>query len=78
VETLASVRYEDYDVRFSSKNWFAYLGNGISQTELNRHIDEAYYIREFDEGSSVCRTLQRTYNAKKSDELIKATKTSQL
>ncbi|EAT77845.1 hypothetical protein SNOG_14653 [Parastagonospora nodorum SN15] len=68
----------DYDVTFASKNRFAHLGNGISQTELNPHIDEAYYIREFDDGSSVCRNLQSTYNVKRCDEFIKATKTSRL
>ncbi|KAH5642097.1 hypothetical protein HBI23_197610 [Parastagonospora nodorum] len=78
METLANVRYEDYDVTFASKNRFAHLGNGISQTELNPHIDEAYYIREFDDGSSVCRNLQSTYNVKRCDEFIKATKTSRL
>lgn len=78
MEMLANVRYEDYDVIFASKNRFAYLGYGISQTEINPHVDEAYDISESDDGSPVCRNLHSTYNAKRCDELIKATKSSRL
>jgi hypothetical protein len=63
METLANARYDDFDVRYRT-NRFAYLGNGFSQTELNPHIDQAYYIRERDDGQPVSRSLQSTFNAK--------------
>lgn len=71
MEALANVRYEDFDITFASKNRFAYLGDGFSQTELNPHIDAAYYIREKDDGKPVCRDLQSTLNAKSSEALLK-------
>ncbi|KAG8157087.1 hypothetical protein KVR01_013077 [Diaporthe batatas] len=64
MEVLASPRYEDFEVRYASKNRFAYLGNGFSQTELNPHIDKTYYIRERPDDQPLCRNSQSTYNAK--------------
>ncbi|KAJ6166733.1 hypothetical protein N7470_002180 [Penicillium chermesinum] len=64
METLAKPRYDDFDVTYASKNRFAYLGNGFSQREMNPKADIAFYIREYDDGSSVFGDLFSTHNAK--------------
>lgn len=46
VETFAHPRYDDYDIAYTSKNRFAYLGNGLSEIKLNPKADPVYYIRE--------------------------------
>ncbi|PFH50241.1 hypothetical protein AMATHDRAFT_61440 [Amanita thiersii Skay4041] len=48
LESLADVRYDDWDVRYTG-NRFAYLGNGLSQTEVDPTADWAYYISEADD-----------------------------
>lgn len=66
MEALASPRWEDFDITYRTKNRFAYLGNGFSQTELTPDIDPVFYIRERDDGVPISKglRLQSTYNAK--------------
>lgn len=64
METIAQPRYEDYDITYTTKNRFAYLGNGFSQMELNPNIDPIHYIRERDDGKSVFPDLMSTFNVK--------------
>ncbi|KAL4861469.1 hypothetical protein BDV12DRAFT_191055 [Aspergillus spectabilis] len=64
METLANPRYEDFDVTYTTKNRFAYLGNGFSQREMNPKVDPVFYIRDHDDKSSVFGSLFSTYNAK--------------
>ena len=65
METIAQPRYEDYDITYTTKNRFAYLGNGFSQMELNPNIDPIHYIREKDDdGKSVFPDLMSTFNVK--------------
>ena len=47
IEALSDVRGEDWDIRYNG-NRFAWLGNGVSQTELDPTSDLAYYIKEGD------------------------------
>ncbi|KAF3401649.1 putative sterigmatocystin biosynthesis monooxygenase stcW [Penicillium rolfsii] len=53
MEVLASPRYDDYHVTYVGQNRFEYLGNGLSQIELNSFADPTYYLRENDDGISV-------------------------
>ncbi|KAK3900344.1 hypothetical protein C8A05DRAFT_36021 [Staphylotrichum tortipilum] len=71
MEALASPRYDDYDITYQG-NRFAYLGNGFSQTELDPNADPTCYIRERDDGESLSRPLQSTFNAKSSAKLLEA------
>ena len=63
METLASPRYDDYEVNYCGRR-FSYLGMGFSQTEMNPNIDPTYYLRIEDDDAPLCRNLQSTYNAK--------------
>jgi hypothetical protein len=49
VHTLCGVRWEDLEVKYSG-NRFAWLGTGLTQSELDKTCDNAYYIRETDDG----------------------------
>lgn len=73
METLAQPRFDDFDITYYG-NRFAYLGNGISQTELNPHIDPVYYLRNQDNGEPLCRSLQSTTNLKNAGALFKVAK----
>lgn len=64
METLAIPRYDDYNITYASKNRFAYMGNGLSQREMDPNADAAFYIRDHDDGSSIFGSLFSTFNAK--------------
>lgn len=64
MEVLAVPRYDDYEVRYASKNRFAYLGCGLSQQEMNPNIDLTWYLRNKDNGESMWPSLFSTHNAK--------------
>lgn len=64
METLADVRWEDFDIRYKTRNRFAYMGNGFSQWELRPGNDTAYYIRAKDDDTPICKRSMSTYNAK--------------
>lgn len=65
METLSDVRWDDFDVTYNG-NRFAYLGNGISQIELDPDADLAYYIRDKDDGVPLSRGTMSTLNVKES------------
>ncbi|KAI0377928.1 hypothetical protein F5Y04DRAFT_167945 [Hypomontagnella monticulosa] len=50
LEAMRELRWDDWDIRYR-ENRFAWMGNGISQTEWDPTADLAYYIRERDDGS---------------------------
>ncbi|KAK5689222.1 hypothetical protein LTR17_026424 [Elasticomyces elasticus] len=58
IEALADLRMEDFNVEYAG-NRFAWLGNGYSQTELDKTADWAYYIRERDDGEWLSRGKRR-------------------
>ena len=64
METIAQPRYDDYDVTYTTKNRFSYLGNGFNQMELNPNRDPISYIRKTDEGESIIPDLMTTFNVK--------------
>ncbi|KAK8045564.1 hypothetical protein PG993_005588 [Apiospora rasikravindrae] len=49
LETIASLRGDDFDVRYKGNRW-EWLGNGFSQVELDEECDLSYYIRTEDDG----------------------------
>ncbi|KAB8224678.1 FAD/NAD(P)-binding domain-containing protein [Aspergillus novoparasiticus] len=53
IEALAVQRFEDFHITYATKNRFAYLGNGFSQTHLQPESDLTYYVRHEDNGESV-------------------------
>jgi hypothetical protein len=67
METLSSLRYEDYDINYLEGNRFEYLGNGFSQIELDPLADLTYYLRDCDDGESVFRSRFSSTNAKEVD-----------
>ncbi|KAE8331443.1 hypothetical protein BDV39DRAFT_189838 [Aspergillus sergii] len=71
METLATPRYDDYEVTYASRNRFAYLGNGFSQIELNPKADVTFYIRDHDDRTSVFATPFSTSNAKSAETALK-------
>jgi hypothetical protein len=64
METLADVLWEDFDITYSTRNRFDYLGNGFSQWELRPVNDTAYYIRATDYDLLISRRSMSTYNPK--------------
>lgn len=48
IEAIKEVRWDDLEVKYAG-NRFSWLGNGYSQTELDREADLAYYIRDHDD-----------------------------
>lgn len=49
LEAVSQVRYNDWEIK-NSGSWWAYLGNGCSQTVLDTTADVAFYIRKVDDG----------------------------
>ncbi|KAL2847074.1 hypothetical protein BJX68DRAFT_268374 [Aspergillus pseudodeflectus] len=49
LEAMATVRGDDWDIEYKG-NRFSWLGNGLSQTEVDDTADLAYYIRNHDDG----------------------------
>ncbi len=58
IEALREVRADDWDIRYDG-NRFAWLGNGISQTEFDPTSDLAYYIRDHDNSPFASRSRRR-------------------
>ena len=58
VEALADVRADDWDIRYRG-NRFAWLGNGLSQTELDETSDLAYYVKDHDDSPYLSRGRRR-------------------
>ncbi|KAF5561492.1 sterigmatocystin biosynthesis monooxygenase stcW [Fusarium napiforme] len=54
LEAMREPRFEDYDFEYSG-NRFAWLGNGLSQTEWDPTADLAYYVRDEDDGKHLSR-----------------------
>ncbi|KAF4953298.1 hypothetical protein FGADI_6064 [Fusarium gaditjirri] len=54
LEAMREPRFEDYDFEYSG-NRFAWLGNGLSQTEWDPTADLAYYVRNEDDGRHLSR-----------------------
>lgn len=70
MEALAQPRYDDFHVTYAGGNRFAYLGNGISQTESREDLDSAYYIRDEDNGESIFRNLLSNINVKDTRHML--------
>lgn len=58
LEAVREPRFEDYDFAYSG-NRFAWMGDGISQTEWDATADLAYYIRNRDDGKHLSRAARR-------------------
>lgn len=58
LEALREPRFEDYEFEYSG-NRFAWLGDGLSQTEWDPTADLAYYIRSSDDGRHLSRGARR-------------------
>lgn len=58
-ETVSEPRYEDWDFTYVGGNRFAYLGNGFSQTEVDRTADWSYYMRAEDDSPFLGRAKHR-------------------
>ncbi len=58
LEALRELRADDWDIRYNG-NRFAWLGNGISQTEFDATSDLAYYIRDHDDSPLASRGRRR-------------------
>ncbi|KAF4467927.1 sterigmatocystin biosynthesis monooxygenase stcW [Fusarium albosuccineum] len=54
LEAIREPRFEDYEFEYSG-NRFAWMGNGLSQTEWDPTADLAYYIRTSDDGRQLSR-----------------------
>ncbi|UPL03045.1 hypothetical protein LCI18_013979 [Fusarium solani-melongenae] len=54
LEALREPRFEDYEFDFCG-NRFAWMGNGLSQTEWDPTAELAYYIRNSDDGRHLSR-----------------------
>ncbi|KAG5725051.1 putative sterigmatocystin biosynthesis monooxygenase stcW [Termitomyces sp. T112] len=48
LEAIADPRYDDWEITYKG-NRFAWLGNGYSQTEVDKTADLSYYIRNEDD-----------------------------
>jgi hypothetical protein len=49
LEAMRDPRFEDYEYEYAA-NRFAWLGDGVSQTEWDATADLGYYIRDVDDG----------------------------
>jgi len=58
LEALLQPRYEDWDFTYTG-NRFSYLGNGFSQTEMDRTADWSYYLRDEDDSPLLGRAKER-------------------
>ncbi|PGH19126.1 hypothetical protein AJ80_04204 [Polytolypa hystricis UAMH7299] len=63
IEAMKDVRYEDWDIKYDG-NRFAWLGNGYSQTELDKLADTGYYIRTEDDSPYLSRSKARKVETK--------------
>ncbi|KAF5019100.1 hypothetical protein F66182_8896 [Fusarium sp. NRRL 66182] len=52
LEAIREPRFEDYEFEYTG-NRFAWMGNGLSQTEWDPTSDLAYYIRTHDDGKQL-------------------------
>ncbi len=59
LETMKEPRYEDWNFSYVGGSRFAYLGNGHSQTEMDRTADWSYYLRDEDDSPFLGRAKQR-------------------
>ncbi len=59
LEAVREPRYEDWNFSYAGGNRFAYLGNGLSQTEVDRTADWSYYLRDVDDSPFIGRAKQR-------------------
>lgn len=49
MKTIKEVAYEDYDIRYRSKNKWEYLGNGQVEAEIKHDLDNLTpYMRNSD------------------------------
>ncbi|KAG6811880.1 hypothetical protein H0H92_005406 [Tricholoma furcatifolium] len=48
MEAIGDPRYEDWEIKYKG-NRFAWMGNGLSQTEVDGRADLSYYIRGSDD-----------------------------
>ncbi|KLU92261.1 hypothetical protein MAPG_11207 [Magnaporthiopsis poae ATCC 64411] len=60
MEALVTPRYEDCEIRYDGRR-FAYMGNGLPQTEFNPDADGTYHIRDRDGGESMFLNPMRTF-----------------
>ena len=58
IEALTTVRADDWEIKYNG-NRFAWLGNGLSQIELDETSDLAYYIKERDDSPYLSRWKRR-------------------
>ena len=58
LEALRELRADDWEIRYTG-NRFAWLGNGISQTEFDPTSDLGYYIRDVDDSPFASRRKRR-------------------
>jgi hypothetical protein len=58
LEAMREPRFEDYEFEYSG-NRFAWMGNGLSQTEWDPTADLAYYIRTSDDGRHLSRRARQ-------------------
>ena len=58
IEAMKEARFDDWNITYSG-NRFAWMGNGYSQTEMDKTCDWSYYIREFDDSPYASRGKQR-------------------
>ncbi|KAI0152086.1 FAD/NAD(P)-binding domain-containing protein [Hypoxylon sp. NC0597] len=63
LEAIREPRWDDWDIRYRG-NRFAWMGNGISQTEWDPTADLAYYIREQDDSPHLSRKARNLAMAK--------------
>ena len=58
LEAIREPRFEDFEFEYSG-NRFAWMGDGVSQTEWDPTADLAYYIRNHDDGKHLSRAARR-------------------
>ncbi|KAI1305542.1 FAD/NAD(P)-binding domain-containing protein [Xylaria venustula] len=63
LEAIREPRWDDWDIQYRG-NRFAWMGNGVSQTEWDPTADMGYYIREHDDGPHLSRNARNLATAK--------------
>ncbi|KAI1121651.1 FAD/NAD(P)-binding domain-containing protein [Nemania abortiva] len=63
LEAIREPRWDDWDIKYRG-NRFAWMGNGISQTDWDPTADLAYYIRQSDDGPHLSRKARNLAMAK--------------
>ncbi|KAI0136173.1 hypothetical protein BJ170DRAFT_600627 [Xylariales sp. AK1849] len=58
LEVLSVLRGDDWDIEYEG-NSFAWMGNGFSQTELDKTSDWAFYLRDQDDSAFLGKAKQR-------------------